>query len=93
MINTYATAKMLNTEPNTVEIYTHDSCKYVKGAREISKTTYTDVTCWDIIEGGAEAEEIEKNGLVDDYHEYLVLHFLNGNTATFRNSYVDMFAL
>lgn len=57
---------------------------------------YTGVTSWDIIEGGAEAEEIEKQidaSQVDDYHEYLVLHFDNGETATFRNTYCDMFVI
>lgn len=54
-------------------------------------TTYTGVTAWDVIEGGPEAEEIEQSGLVDEYHEYLVLHFEDGSTATFRDSHVDMF--
>jgi hypothetical protein len=54
---------------------------------------YTGVTAWDIIEGGEEAAEIEQSGMVDEFHEYLVLHFKDGNTATFMNSHVDMFIL
>lgn len=28
---------------------------------------------------------------VDEYDEYLILHFYNGETSTFRNSMVDLF--
>ena len=55
---------------------------------------YTGVIAWDIIEGGEEAQRIEERGeLVDEHHEYLVLHFKDGQTATFRNSHVDMFII
>lgn len=55
---------------------------------------YTGIVSWDIIEGGSEAEEIESmtdSNSQDEKHEYLVLHYENGETATFRNSHVDMF--
>ena len=59
--------------------------------RDMKEVKYTGLTAWDIISGGEETEEIESNGLLDDNHEYLVLHFNDGTKATYRNSYVDMF--
>lgn len=81
-----------------VRIYLYDGCKYTaKTAEDLGEETeiiYNGITGFDIIDGGDEAEEIESNSdssSVDEFHEYLVLHLMNGNTATFRNSHVDMF--
>lgn len=74
-----------------VELY--DKCKYTKNAKVIKKVQYTGVTAWDIIDGGEEAEEIESmtdESGVDPHHEYLVLHYIDGVTSTFRNSLCDM---
>ncbi len=81
---TKATVKLL--------VYKHNKYNALDG--EEIEVKYTGVKSWDVIEGGAEAEEIEAStdqSGVDDNHEYLVLHFEDGNTATYRNSYVDMF--
>lgn len=62
------------------------------------------VESWEVVTGAA-AKEIEEqmdgscidddydytDGSIDDYHEYLVLHLVDGKVATFRNSYVDMY--
>lgn len=75
----------------TIELY--DRCKYIKTAKVIKTVKYTGVTAWDIIEGGEEAKQIESTtdeSGVDPYYEYLVLHFKDGVTSTYRNSFCDM---
>ena len=76
-----------------VRITVYDGCKYVKGTQVCNEATYTGVTSWDIISGGDEAKEVEamtdENSL-DEYNEYLVLHFADGSESTFCNSHVDM---
>lgn len=79
-----------------LEVYSE--CKYT-ATREVfdnaKEVRYENIKCWEIVTG-EDATEIENetdNSCIDDYHEYLVLHFVNGETATFRNSYVDMFAI
>ena len=77
-----------------VEIY--NVCKYNAPREELENpivVRYDGITSWEIV-SGYEAWEIEREtdeASIDDYHEYLVLHFENGETSTFRNSYVDMF--
>lgn len=92
MIRTYTRTMMIaDLEKAEFKVFVYKHCKYNAIENEETEVRYTGVTSWDVIEGGKEAEEIEAAGLVDDMHEYLVLHFNNGDTATFRNSYVDMF--
>jgi len=85
--------------PAVVEIEVYSECKYVAaelGHDEVFensiKVNYS-IENWEIVTG-EDAREIEamtdEDG-IDDNHEYLVLRLMDGETATFRNSYVDMF--
>lgn len=97
MKRTYTQTWMMSNEKlqkATVKIFVYNADKYTEDITEEKEVTYTGLTAWDVIEGGKEAEEIEAEtdaSGVDEHHEYLILHFNNGKTATFRNSHVDMY--
>lgn len=82
----------------TLDVY--EECKYTAAAlgheevfENCKQVKYSNVEYIEIVDGiDAEAIEAETDGsCIDDMHEYLVLHFTDGQTTTFRNSYVDMF--
>lgn len=70
-------------------------CKYTAGEDATwNEVVYDYCTGFEVV-SGKEADEIEANSdgsCIDDNHEYLILFFEDGDTATFRNSYVDLFA-
>ncbi len=96
MKRTYTQTWMMSNEKlqqATVKIYIYNADKYTGNITDEKEVRYKGLTAWDVIEGGKEAEEIESltdESGVDEHHEYLVLHFNDGTTATFRNSHVDM---
>ena len=100
MKRTYTGTWMMSNEKlqkATVRILVYSGNKYSDELtvdqieEDMHEVKYTGLTAWDIIEGGEEAEEIEEKGLVDEHHEYLILHFNDGTEVTYRNSHVDMF--
>ena len=82
--------KMMRQRKMEVEVYS--GCKYEKESVVINTVLYEDVI-------GLEVKRIEDDEVygmgfdeVDEYKEYCILTFANGETATFRNSHVDVFA-
>lgn len=91
-----STKKFDDLTKATFKLYIYDETKYGRDFDcDVIEWIYTDVISFDIIQGGQEAKEFEKEMApdYDIYSEYLVLHFKDGSQATFRYSYVDMFIL
>lgn len=73
----------------------YNKCKY-HGKDEEGTTLHRDgIKNWQIVtDEDAEALEARTDGsCIDDYHEYLILNYTDGTSETYRNSYVDLFAV
>lgn len=86
----------MKTRKVMLDVY--KECKYTASEEvfENSKqVTYDNVVSFEVVAGEQSKEiEAETDGsCIDDFHEYLVLYFEDGDTATFRNSYVDLFTM
>jgi hypothetical protein len=97
MKRTYTRTMMIsNLAEATVKVILFENNKYTsKDLGKEYEVNYTGLKQWSIV-NGEEAEEIESEtdgSCIDDLHEYLVLEFVDGSTATFRNSYTDMFII
>ena len=71
-----------------VIVKVYNGSKYSAASQVIDRITY-DIDNFSVM-NKADFEDIEVNEL-DPHDEYLRLQLTNGNTATFRNSFVDMF--
>lgn len=76
-----------------INVRLYDKCKYEKDSKEIWNGDYN-VEKFEVKEIPQDEIEKETDGsCVDDYNEYLILYLANGETSTFRNSYVDAFMI
>lgn len=96
MIKTYERTMFIeNLVDAKVKLYVYENSKYTGnvGEEEEKEVNYTGLKSWSIVDGDdAAAIEAKTDGsCIDENHEYLVLNFIDGTTATFRNSHVDMF--
>ena len=77
-----------------LNIQVYDKCKYKEGSKVIADVNLTDIASLEVKEISASDILRESVGsCLDDYNEYLILTNENGETSTFRNSYVDVFRI
>lgn len=75
-----------------VKVKVYDESKYQPNSKKIAETEY-DICKFEVVDGelAKEIESMTDEDGKDEYGEYLVLTLKNGETATFRNSHVDLF--
>lgn len=75
-----------------VKVKVYDGVKYWDGTEKVAEVEY-DIKDYEVKQ--ISDEEIAAMGFdtVDEFEEYLILTFENGETSTFCNSHVDLFRL
>lgn len=77
-----------------VVVKVYDGCKYNPDSKKIAEIEY-EITGFGIYNGSDidadEYDDIVNNDMVDEYDEYLKIWMSDDDTATFRNSNVEMF--
>lgn len=93
MKKTYNRTMFIDNLPEAlVKVIVYDRCKYDRQSRIKERLFFTGLESWDIISGEDEARMIESYTKdVDEIHEYMILHFMDGTERIFCNSYVDLF--
>ena len=75
-----------------VKVKVYDGVKYWDGTEKVAEVEY-DIKDYEVKQ--ISDEEIAAMGFdtVDEFEEYLILTFENGETSTFRNYHVDLFRI
>ena len=74
-----------------LKVKVYDGCKYDAESKKVAETIYNDVASLEV--KAMTDEEIFANGFdeTDENGEYAIITLADGETATFRNSHVDIF--
>lgn len=78
-----------------VKVKVYDGFKYDESSKKVAEVEYSNVVSYEILTGERAIQfgETTDEASRDEFNEYLVLHFADGEIAGFCNSHVDMFRL
>ena len=75
-----------------VKVKVYNGVKYDRNSEKVAEVEYNNIKGYEVVTGekatliGNETDEASR----DEYNEYLIITLENGETLTFRNSYVDL---
>ena len=78
-----------------VKVKVYNTVKYNANSKKVAEVEYNNIRGYEVVTGdrateiGLETDESSR----DEYNEYLIITLEDGETSTFRNSYVDMFRI
>lgn len=78
-----------------VKLKVYNECKYNENSEKIAEVEYMNIKGFEVVTGERATEisnKTDEDGR-DDFNEYLIIEFENGETSTFGNSRVDMFII
>ena len=78
-----------------VKVKVYNGVKYEATSEKVAEIKYKSIKGYEVVTGDRATEiglETDENRR-DEYNEYLIITLDNGETATFRNSHVDLFRI
>ena len=78
-----------------VKVKVYSGVKYDLSNEKVGEVVYKDIKSFEVVTGekATEIGSMTDNVSKDEYNEYLVITFKDGQTATFCNSHVDLFRI
>ena len=79
----------------TVKVKVYSGVKYDLSNEKVAEVEYKDIEGFEVVTGerATEIGSMTDEESRDEYNEYLVITFKDGQTATFCNSHVDLFRI
>ena len=78
-----------------VKVIVYAGVKYDLSNKKVGEVEYKNIKGFEVVNGekATEIESMIDDVSKDEYNEYLVINLKDGQTATFRNSHVDLFRM
>ena len=78
-----------------VKVKVYSGVKYDLSNEKVAEVKYKDIEGFEVVTGerATEIGSMTDEESRDEYNEYLVITFKDGQTATFCNSHVDLFRI